>query len=83
MPRLTIDLAPAAERKLRDLAVHQRVSEEDICREAVEEYLRTHEAVRLPGQDDPYASLREMIGLVETGPTNTSIQHDVRETDEA
>jgi hypothetical protein len=81
MATVTIQLDEGQERKLHALAAASKRSEQDLCREAVEEYLGKQDNVASNGAPDAQAALRKMIGLVPDGPMDASARHDVRPED--
>lgn len=81
MSTLSIELDEEQARRLRDLAAEVRRPEQELCREALEQYLREH---REPGRGKSLigrSALQAMIGLVKDGPTNLSVEHDHRPGD--
>ncbi len=63
---------------LEGVAAAEQRSAQEICREAVEEYLHRHE----PPVADRSSPLRRMIGFIKEGPTDTSKSHDRRDGDD-
>ncbi len=80
MKTLVLNLDPEQERRLLDLAALARRSAEDLGREALDRFLRLHEAPAAPAPTGDEA-LERMIGLVPSGPTDASERHDVRPGD--
>jgi hypothetical protein len=75
MSKLVIELDAEQERRLQEIASIENRSEQDLCEEAIESYLRSH-AVKTghpPAGDNP---LLKLIGMVKEGPTDSSIYHD-------
>ncbi|MBV8130533.1 MAG: hypothetical protein JO114_23025 [Planctomycetaceae bacterium] len=81
MVTVSIGLDEQQARKLKALSAAVRRSEQDLCREALQQYLEAQE----PAPDEPgpvgYAALRAMIGLVKEGPTQLSVEHDLQPGD--
>jgi hypothetical protein len=83
MSKVTIELDSDQIGRLQELAASEQKTEEELCQEAVQHFLAAH-ALRQNGPtSDGYNSLSKMIGLVEDGPADASIQHDLRTGDEA
>jgi hypothetical protein len=81
MATVCIELGGEQARRLRELAAVARRSEQDLCREAVEQYLEGHGTPVAGGADSGYDALREMVGIVRDGPAGLSIEHDLRPGD--
>lgn len=82
MTTVSIELDEAERQQLRDLAAAEGRAEPEICREALRAYLHRHGRIGpKPSPAEGYAALRELIGLVEEGPTDASIVHDYRPGD--
>jgi hypothetical protein len=82
MARVMIELDEAQEQRLQEIAAAEQRSEEDLCREAVEQFLKSHIHLDAEPSADPYEPLMKMIGLVEEGPTDASVHHDLRPGEE-
>ena len=79
MSQLTFDLEPDQMRRLDELAAAERTSPQSLAREAVDRLLAERGARTIDADaDDPYAPLRAIIGMIEHGPTDSSIYHDGR-----
>ena len=81
MATLTIEIDDDLETRLRAVAAADRVSAEDVFREALDRFLR---ARGLPGRgtaSDRREALLGMIGLVKGGPTDASVHHGPRPGD--
>jgi predicted transcriptional regulator len=81
MATVSIELDEEQARKLRERAGAARRSVQDLCREAVERYLEGDEVSGEVQRDAGYAALRAMIGLVKDGPSDLSMEHDLRPGD--
>jgi hypothetical protein len=81
MPKMSIELTADQERKLREIAAAERKSEEELCLEAVEGFLKARGCADVQAPDR-YEPLRKMIGLVKEGPTDASVHHDLRPGEE-
>jgi hypothetical protein len=82
MATVSFPLDEGQERKLNALAATVRRPTQDLCREALEEYLLRHER-RADGTGvEGHDALRKMIRLVRGGPTDASLRHDHRPDDE-
>jgi hypothetical protein len=78
MISVTIELDQDLEEVLEKIAACEQKSAQDLCREAVVQFLRERVSPdRLPHRDR-YAAFRKMIGLVKKGPTDASVHHDFR-----
>ena len=82
-PTVSIELDEEQVRKLRELAEEVRRPEQELCREALEQYLREHQRPELREGLTGRSALLAMIGLVKAGPTNLSIDHDYHRGDPA
>jgi hypothetical protein len=82
MARVMIELDAAQEQRLQEIAAAEQRSEEDLCREAVEQFLSSHAHLDAEPSTDPYEPFRKMIGLVKEGPTDASEHHDLRPGEE-
>jgi Ribbon-helix-helix protein, copG family len=82
MATVSIELNDEQARRLRELAAAAQRSEQDLCREALQQYLEGH--LGSDGVTAPfgYAALRAMIGLVKDGPTSLSVEHDFKPGEE-
>ncbi len=83
MSTVSIELDDEQARRLKELAASVRRSEQDLCRDAVQQYLkeRVGSGNGEKDKDAGYAALRAMIGLVRNGPTDLSVEHDHRPDD--
>ncbi len=81
MSQVIVELDAELERLLQHLAGASGRSTEDLCREAVQEFLQGRLRPRREPEPDRYAPLRAMIGLSKEGPTDSSIYHDYRPGD--
>jgi hypothetical protein len=81
MATVSIELDDEQVRRLKELAAASRRSEQDLAREALQEYLQSHG--HPGGETGPIgsAALRAMIGLVQDGPAGLSLEHDLRPGD--
>jgi hypothetical protein len=79
MAAVSIELNDEQARKLRELAVQARMSEQDICRDALEKFLQDHPPPTGGRRPVGRAALEAMIGLVKDGPADLSIRHDRRQ----
>jgi hypothetical protein len=82
MATVSFSIDEGQEQRLNELSAAARRSTEELCREALEQYLRRHEHPAPGETPDGYAALRTMIGLVKGGPADASVRHDVRPGDE-
>lgn len=81
MSRLVLELPPEQRERLQAVANAQQRSEEEICIEALDQFLQNAEPVE-PGRDSEARELLlGLIGLVKDGPTDASIYHDIRPED--
>jgi len=79
MSSVTIEIDEETERLLRDVAEIERRTAQEVCVEALNQFLQSR-----GGRDpDRYSAFREMIGLVKDGPTDSSVVHDIRPGDES
>jgi hypothetical protein len=78
MAQLTIELDAEREKLLEEIAASERRSTEDLFLEALDHFFLTRGRGQQAEAEDPYEPLRKMIGLVEGGPTDASIYHDIR-----
>ena len=69
--------------RLDALAASERTSTQELAKRALTRLVadRKRPASLGPPDDDPYAPLRAMIGMIEDGPTDSSIYHDGRPGD--
>jgi hypothetical protein len=81
MTRVSIELDDDQGRRLRELAAIVRKSEQDLCREALEQYMHNQGRVRGEPGPERYAAFEKMIGLVKDGPNDSSAVHDLRPSD--
>lgn len=82
MTRVLIELDEHQTRDLQELANAERRSTEDLCREAIANFLRNRiDSTSTHGPADRYSAFRKMIGLVKAGPTDASGRHDRRPED--
>jgi len=81
MATVSIELNDEQARMLRELAVKAQRSEQDLCRDALEQFLQRHPFPYGGTSPVGRAALKAMIGLVKDGPKDLSIQHDHREDD--
>jgi hypothetical protein len=81
MASVTIELDRELEEVLEEIAASEQKSAQDLCREAVERFLRERDPRARGPESDRYSVLRRMIGLVKEGPTDASIHHDLRPGD--
>ena len=78
MASVTIELDREMEEVLEEIAASEQKSAQDLCREAVEQFLRERGPLTRGPESDRYSALRRMIDLVKDGPTDASIHHDLR-----
>jgi predicted transcriptional regulator len=81
MATVCIELDGEQARRLGELAAAARRSEQDLCREALQQYLEGHGRSVAEGANAGYVALREMVGLVREGPSGLSMEHDFRPGD--
>jgi hypothetical protein len=81
MTTVSIELDDDQGRRLRELAAAVQKSEQDLCREALEQYLENQAASGREPSPERYAAFKKMIGLVKDGPTDSSVVHDLRPGD--
>lgn len=83
MASIVIHLGYQLEKQLQEVASTEGVSVEQLCTRAVTDLLRRH-ADSVPGasDEDPYAPLQRMVGLVREGPADASVRHDLRDEDQ-
>jgi hypothetical protein len=81
MTTVSIELDDDQGRRLRELAAADRKSEQDLCREALEQYLQNRGGPGHRPGPGRYAAFEKMIGLVKDGPTDSSVVHDRRPGD--
>lgn len=85
MEQLTIEIDADLRSRLDALAASERTSTQELARRALTRLVADRKRPVPPGppDDDPYAPLRAMIGLVSDGPSDLSVNHDCRPGDEA
>jgi plasmid stability protein len=81
MATVSIELDEGQARRLKELAAAARRSEQDLAREALQQYLQSHERRDKETGSIGFAALRAMIGLVKDGPSGLSLEHDLRPGD--
>jgi predicted transcriptional regulator len=81
MVTVSFELDEQQSQKLKALSTAARRSEQDLCREALQQYLHAQEPAAHQTGPAGYAALRAMIGLVKEGPTQLSVEHDLRPGD--
>jgi predicted DNA-binding protein len=67
--RLSVRVSDGTRRAVTRLAGVRGRSESDVVREAIEEYVARH-----PAEVHPYDLLKDVIGIVEDGPTDLSVK---------
>jgi hypothetical protein len=82
MSKVILELEDDWKRRLTERAVSESRSEEELLRDAVREYLGIVDTNGHESNTDPYDPLRRMIGLTSQGPSDASIHHDLRPTDD-
>jgi len=80
MSHLTIELDADLRSRLDALAASEWTSPQELAKEALERLVADRKPAAIRG-DDPYAPLWAIIGMVEGGPTDSSIYHDGRPGD--
>ena len=81
MTKLVLELDTERERRLRNAAAHTHKSEAEVCRDALDSYLRGQPEEDEPLSEEAYEPFMKMIGMVKDGPVDGSIYHDVRPGD--
>ena len=81
MKRVVVELDEGQAQRLREHAVDAGISEQELCREALESYLQGREPLEREPRPAGHEALRRMIGLVVQGPTDASVAHDVNPAD--
>ena len=74
MSKLQIELDAEQERQLREIATIENRSEQDLCEEAIESFLRSH-AVKTEAPSIGDNPLLKLIAMVKEGPADSSIYH--------
>jgi hypothetical protein len=81
MVEVTIHLNDEQQERARAIAVAERKSEQDIYRDAISAYLMTAADSGAEPSEADYEPLRKMLGMVEDGPSDLSVTHDLRPAD--
>jgi hypothetical protein len=81
MTTLSIELDDDQGRRLRELAAAVQKSEQDLCREALDQYLQIQGRWDRERGPERYVAFEKMIGLVKDGPSDSSVVHDPRPGD--
>jgi hypothetical protein len=83
MSEVIIELDAEQEKLLQEIAQKEHRSAQDLCREAVADFLQARGRLNRNPPANSYEALEKMIGLAKNGPTDASIYHDLRPDDDA